>query len=89
VKIEVSTTERELFIRFNGLTHARIDRRELLGVQSWKTNRGRETPVFSLEFYTRCGHNMLLQYDREDIWKEVLTKLDGVQLLNEWKIEDP
>lgn len=89
MKIEVKSTEREIFIRFNGITHFRVDRRELLGLQSWKVNRGRATPTYAVQVYVRCGTEITLEYDNEEKWKEVLNQLDNTPFLNEWKVQDP
>lgn len=89
LKIEVTSNEREVFIKFNGITHFRVDRRELVGLQSWTVNRGRVTPVYAIEIYLRCGHNVVLEYDSLDKWQEVLSGLDCVPFLNEWKVQDP
>lgn len=89
MKIEVNSTEREVFVRFNGVTHLRCDRREIVGLQSWVVNRGRVTPVYSIEIHTRCGNNIVLEYDTADKWKHVLSGLDSTPFLNEWKVQDP
>lgn len=89
MKIDTTATEREVFIKFDGITHFRCDRRELLGLQSWIVNRGRVTPVYSVEIFTRCGSNIILEYDNIEKWKAVLAGLDSVPFLNEWKVQDP
>lgn len=90
MKIDISTSERELFIKFDGITHFRCDRRELIGFQSWNVNRGRETPVFAIQLYTRSSaSDIILEYDDIEKWKGVLSQLDGVSFLNEWKVQDP
>lgn len=88
--VEVTASEREIFIRFNGVTHFRCDRRELIGLQSWLVNRGRITPTYSIQFYTaRSGPDIILEYDDIAKWKEVLRQLDAIPFLNEWKVQDP
>lgn len=90
MKIEVTSTEREVFIRFNGITHFRVDRRELIGLQSWVVNRGRVVPTFAVQIYTRAaGQEITLEYDNKEKWEEVLRQLDGVPFLNEFKVQDP
>ena len=89
MKIDVTASEREVFIRFDGITHFRCDRRELIGIQSWVVNRGRVTPVYSVQIYNRSGQDILLEYDNLDKWKRVLAGLDAVPFLNEWKVQDP
>jgi len=89
MKILVTSTEREIFIKFNGITHFRCDRRELIGLQSWLINRGRVTPVYSIEMCMKCGNNIILEYDNINKWKAVLSGLDNVLFLNEWKVQDP
>lgn len=90
MKIDVTATEREVFIRFNGVTHFRIDRRELVGLQSWKVNRGRIVPTSVIQIYTRSSaQEVLLEYDQEDKWIDVLHQLDEVPFLNEFKVQDP
>lgn len=90
MKIDVTSTEREVFIKFNGITHFRVDRRELIGLQSWLVNRGRVTPVQAIQFYTRsCPQDIILEYDDIEKWREVLRQLDAVPFLNEWKVQDP
>lgn len=54
-KVTALTSERELFIMINDLSHLRIDRRELIGIQSWTQNRGRGEPMYQIEFYTKSG----------------------------------
>lgn len=90
MKIEVNATEREVFIRFNGVTHFRIDRREIVGLQSWSVNRGRVTPTYAIQIYTRsAAQEVTLEYDSIEKWSEVLRQLDGVPFLNEWRTQDP
>jgi hypothetical protein len=90
VKIDVTATEREVFIRFNGTTHFRIDRRELIGLSSWIVNRGRVTPTYAVQIYTRsAAQEIVLEYDQLDKWTEVLRLLDDVPFLNEFKVQDP
>lgn len=90
MKIDVTSTEREVFIRFNGVTHFRVDRRELIGLQSWKVNRGRVIPTYAIQIYTKSStKEVILEYDQEDKWIEVLRQLDGIPFLNEFKIQDP
>lgn len=89
LKIEVITTEREVFIRFNGITHFRCDRREIFGLQSWVVSRGRVTPTYAIEIYVKCGHNIVLEYDNIEKWTRVLAGLDEIPFLNEWKVQDP
>lgn len=90
MKIDVTATEREVFIRFNGVTHFRVDRRELVGLQSWKVNRGRVVPTYAIQIYTKSSaQDVLLEYDQEDKWIEVLRQLDDVPFLNEFKVQDP
>lgn len=89
MKIEVTATEREIFVKFNGVTHFRCDRRELIGLQSWLVNRGRVTPVYAIQIYARSGPEIILEYDNVEKWQEVLHQLDGVPFLNEWKVQDP
>ena len=89
MKIEVTSTEREVFIRFNEITHFRIDRRELVGLSSWIINRGRVTPTYAIQFYVARGGEVTLEYDSLEKWTEVLRQLDDVPFLNEWKVQDP
>lgn len=90
MKIEVTSTEREVFIRFNGITHFRLDRREIIGLQSWSVNRGRVTPTYAIQVYTRSGaQEVTLEYDNSEKWAEVLRQLDEIPFLNEWKTQDP
>jgi hypothetical protein len=89
MRIEVSSSEREVFIRFDGITHFRCDRRELIGLQSWVVNRGRVTPVYSIQLYVRSGIDIVLEYDSQDKWKKVLAGLETTPFLNEWRIQDP
>lgn len=86
----VTATDREIFIKFNGITHFRCDRRELIGLQSWIVNRGRETPVYAIQLYTERGHHeIILEYDNIEKWQSVLVGLDNINILNEWKVQDP
>lgn len=89
MKIEVTSTEREVFVKFNGITHFRCDRRELIGLQSWIVNRGRVTPCYSIQIYTKTGPVILLEYDDIEKWKAVISGFDDVSFLNEWKVQDP
>lgn len=89
MKIVVTSTERELFIKFDGITHFRCDRREVIGLQSWVVNRGRVTPVYSVQIYVRGGADITLEYDSIQKWRAVLAGLDAVPFLNEWKVQDP
>ena len=89
MQIDVTSSEREIFIKFNGITHLRCDRRELVGLQSWVINRGRVTPTYGVQLYNRSGCHILLEYDDIDKWKAVLAGLDGTAFLNEWKVQDP
>lgn len=76
-------------MKFDGITHFRCDRRELIGLQSWIINRGRVTPVYSVQIYTRSGREIILEYDNLEKWTSVLAGFDRVPFLNEWKIQDP
>lgn len=89
MKIDVTSNEREIFIKFNNITHFRCDRRELIGLQSWVVNRGRITPVYSIEIFTKSNCNIILEYDNINKWKKVLDGLNNVPFLNEFKIQDP
>lgn len=89
MRIEVTSSEREIFIRFGGVTHFRCDRREIVGLQSWIINRGRVTPTYAIEIHMRCGNNITLEYDRMDKWEAVLSGLDATPFLNEWAVQDP
>lgn len=87
--ISVTSTEREVFIRINGITHCRIDRRRITGLQSWIINRGRVTPTFAIDVVMEAGPNILLEYDSFDKWKAILDGFDATPFLNEWKVQDP
>lgn len=89
MKIEVCSTEREVLIKFNDITHFRVDRRELIGLQSWSVNRGRVTPTYAIQVYTRSGVEIILEYDDVEKWRAVLAGLDATPFLNEWKVQDP
>lgn len=89
MKIEVTSNEREVFIRFNGTTHSRFDRRRITGLQSWIINRGRVTPTYAIDIVMSEGPNILLEYDSFEKWKAVLDGLDATPFLNEWKVQDP
>lgn len=88
MKVDVTSTEREVFIRFNGITHFRCDRREIVGLQSWIINRGRVTPTYAIQVVMRT-RDIILEYDSAEKWKRVLVGFDAVPFLNEWKIQDP
>lgn len=85
MNITVTLTERELVIRFNGLIHFRADRRELMAMQSWIVNKGRDTPMYQICFYSKSGPRMVLEYDKHEVWEGVLKKLSRVSFLNEWE----
>ena len=88
--IEVTSTEREVFIKFNGITHFRIDRRDLVGLQSWLVNRGRVVPTYAIQIYSKSSaQEIILEYDDKKKWIEVLKQLDNVPFLNEFKVQDP
>lgn len=89
MKIEVSSTEREVFIKFNGVTHCRFDRRRVTGLQSWIINRGRVTPTYAIDIVMSEGPHIALEYDTIEKWTAVLAGLDATPFLNEWKVQDP
>lgn len=89
VSVNVLATEREIQIKLNGITHCRVDRRELVGLQSWIVNRGRVTPVYAIELCMRCSVSVTLEYDNRTIWENVLAGLDTTAFFNEWKNQDP
>lgn len=88
MKIEVTSTEREVFIKFNGVTHCRFDRRPVIGLQSYIVDRGRVTPTYVIEICT-TSNPIILSYDTFDKWAAVLKGLDDNPFLNEWKVQDP
>lgn len=45
------------------------------GMQSWK--EGTKRFIYKIEIYFKRGAPMLLGYDAESLWKEVLTTLDS------------
>lgn len=87
--IDVTSTEREIFVKFDGITHFRCDRREVLGLQSWIVNRGRITPIYVIQIYNRTSCEIILEYDNIEKWKLILNGFDKIPFLNEWKIQDP
>ncbi|HYM31825.1 MAG TPA: hypothetical protein VEU47_11020 [Candidatus Cybelea sp.] len=89
MEIKVFSTEREVLIKFNGITHFRCDRRRLIGLQSWIVDRGRVTPVYVVQIYIENGPEISLEYDNREKWAEVLNQLDTTPFLNEWKVQDP
>lgn len=89
MKIEVTSNEREIFIRFDGITHFRCERRELVGLQSWHVNRGRVVPTYAIQIYTARGLEIILEYDSREKWQEILRQLDETPFLNERKVQDP
>jgi hypothetical protein len=89
MRIEVSSTEREVFIKFNDITHCRFDRRELSGLSSWIIDRGRVTKTYAIDIVMKNGPNIQLEYDNFEKWKTVLDGLDATPFLNEWKVQDP
>jgi hypothetical protein len=63
--------------------------REIIGLQTWIVNRGRVTPTYAVNIYTRSGSEIVLEYDNIAKWREVIASLDAAPFLNEWKIQDP
>lgn len=84
-QIDVTTTERELSIRINGLPHFRLDRRQIVGMQSYIHNLGRDVPKYVIVFFCKDGAPIVLDYEKMETWSEILTKMDTVAFLEQWK----
>ena len=80
VSVTLLLSDREFFLHFNGQTHLRLPQSEFLGLQSWVVTHG---PVdggsFKVEVYTRSGAAILLEYDRREIWDDVLRAFDRLR----------
>lgn len=78
--VAVTTTDRELIIKFNGFTHLRLDRKELIGIQAYiLTLEGQH----HIQFYNRSGQEIIVEYDNIEKWKQVLVELDKVPIFLE------
>jgi len=77
LNVAVTTTEKEFIIKFNGCTHLRLDRRELLGYQAYILTLAGQHHI---QFYNRSGQEIVVEYDDIHKWKQVLEELDKVTL---------
>lgn len=69
--IEVVLTHYSLKVRFGGVLHLRIPRRELICISSWSD----DPKHFSIE-YTLRGGDTVCEYDDEEKWRFILKRLD-------------
>lgn len=63
-----------LRLYINGLLHFQILMENHDAMQSWL--EGSFSSIYCIEFYRKVGDPILLQYDNEDTWKDVLKLLD-------------
>lgn len=76
MKIEVTPEFESIAIRIEGVLHLWIDRRKLLGVQSWvKTGRRQFFIEFGME-----GGNITSDYDTREKWETILKGVEAVLL---------
>lgn len=55
-------------VYFSGIPHLIFVRREVVGLQAWKSNA-----VYSIEITFREGAAILTEYDDREKWSQVLT----------------
>lgn len=60
-------------VRINGTLHLQFNRSDLVGVESWKWDRG----LFCIE-YTLRGGTIATEYDDAELWAAVLAGLDAI-----------
>lgn len=72
--IAVEVSFNALKIRFDDITHLRIDATRLIGWQSWREGYGNRKWVIE---YTTDGGKIVTEYDTEKKWKEILAGLDA------------
>ena len=76
MKIEVTQTYDDIKIKFDGVLHASINLRKLLGIQAWRTNENN----FSIEYNFENEGKMICEYDSEHKWGEILLGLEKIAL---------
>lgn len=64
-----------LKIRFDDVTHLRVDATKLIGHQAWREGYGNRKFVIE---YTTTGGQIVCEYDSEEKWREILMGLDRV-----------
>lgn len=69
--IEVILTHYSLKVRFGGVLHLRIPRKELLAIDSWQD----DATHFSINYTLRDGCTVC-EYDDEAKWRFILSRLD-------------
>jgi hypothetical protein len=72
--MEISKTNNFDFttIAFNGIPHLVFMRKELIGLQSWKSGT-----VYTIELTFRSGATITAEYDEEGKWTEVLRLIEA------------
>lgn len=60
-------------VRFNGMLHVCVPRRAL-AIQSWRS----DSMLYSIEYTMPSGATVLSEYDREEDWRFILSKLDEI-----------
>jgi hypothetical protein len=74
-KITHIRVHRDFKIHINDVLHFNIRNEEYIGCQSWLD--GKKISMYYIEVYTKSGNNILLEYDNEEIWKNVLNLIDS------------
>lgn len=69
---------RILVIKFNGITHLRLFIEEYIGHNTWfKCSSDRTFKEYYIQINTKCGTEIVLEYEKEEVWKEILNILDN------------
>lgn len=72
--INVTSDLDSLRIYINTLIHFHLKKNEYIGMQSWIA--GTKKKRYYIEIYIREGESITLEYEKIEIWSEILNKLD-------------
>lgn len=75
-KIEVTPEFEAIAIRLNGVLHLWLDRKKLLGLQSWIMLGRRQ---YFIEFIMDGG-NLTVDYDTREKWEAILKQIEPLLL---------
>lgn len=83
-KTELEISDGMIMILFDHYIHVMFSQDEFVGLQSWV--QGTYSPlIYKIEIYTKCGNNILLEYDTKEKWQNVLSLFDEVSLLKKYQ----
>jgi hypothetical protein len=77
--IEVSSSDFDLLIKFDGITHLRVSLAQLVGIQSWI--QGKNNKKYIIEYSTKTT-TIQSEYDDRNKWEQILAELDKLEIFD-------